>query len=84
MYKNNYKISYHAKQRLIQRGINPSLFLRRDLSYSNVKFAYKEGNTEIRYTKGYLKVIIRDNTVITVMKARPHDIIKAKELYKAL
>ena len=42
---NQYVITYHAKQRIKERGINMNQFLKKDLLYSNIRnmITTKEG-----------------------------------------
>lgn len=68
---NNYIISYHAYERIKERGINKSQFIKKDLRYTNIRnmITTKEGY-QIRYTKNNLKIVMKGNKVITLYKIR--------------
>ena len=72
---NQYVITYHAKQRIKERGINMNQFLKKDLLYSNIRnmITTKEGY-QIRYTKNNLKIVMKGNKVITLYKVRASSI----------
>ena len=72
---NQYIITYHAKQRIKERGINMNQFLKKDLLYSNIRnmITTKEGY-QIRYTKNNLKIVMQGNKVITLYKVRASSI----------
>ena len=72
---NQYVITYHAKQRIKERGINMNQFLKKDLLYSNIRnmITTKEGY-QIRYTKNNLKRVMQGNKVITLYKVRASSI----------
>ena len=81
-YNNNqYILTRHAKERLIERGISISSFLNRDLNYTCISTMIKgKGNTTIRYTKTGLKIVMSGNTVITVCKTSHQQ--KTKDVFK--
>ena len=72
---NQYVITYHAKQRIKERGINMNQFLKKDLLYSNIRnmITTKEGY-QIRYTKNNVKIVMQGNKVITLYKVRASSI----------
>ena len=74
---NQYVITYHAKQRIKERGINMNQFLKKDLLYSNIRnmITTKEGY-QIRYTKNNLKIVMQGNKVITLYKVRASSITR--------
>ena len=78
-----YVITYHAKQRIKERGINLHQFLKKDLSYSNIRnmITTKEGY-QIRYTKNNLKIVMQGNKVITLYKVRASSIKRDMMQYK--
>lgn len=78
-----YVITYHAKQRIKERGINLNQFLKKDLLYSNIRnmITTKEGY-QIRYTKNNLKIVMQGNKVITLYKVRASSIKRDMMQYK--
>lgn len=82
-YNNQYILSYHAKQRIKERGINLNQFLKKDLLYTNIRnmITTKEGY-QIRYTKNNLKIIMQGNKVITLYKVRSSNIKRDMMQYK--
>lgn len=80
---NQYVITYHAKQRIKERGINMNQFLKKDLLYSNIRnmITTKEGY-QIRYTKNNLKIVMQGNKVITLYKVRASSIKRDMMQYK--
>lgn len=84
MTKFNYIISKHAKERIKERGINQTQFIKRDLSYNNVRnMITTKDNCQIRYTRNNLKIILRGNIVLTVYKIRAIDIKRDMQRYKS-
>lgn len=81
--KGNYIITHHAKERIRQRGIKVTQFLKRDLRYSNIRnmITTKEGY-QIRYTKNNLKIVLYGNKVITVYQVNSQTIKEDKQRYK--
>lgn len=82
-YNNQYILSYHAKRRIKERGINLNQFLKKDLLYSNIRnmITTKEGY-QIRYTKNNLKIVMQGNKVITLYKVRASSIKRDMMQYK--
>lgn len=80
---NQYVITYHAKQRIKERGINLNQFLKKDLLYTNIRnmITTKEGY-QIRYTKNNLKIVMQGNKVITLYKIRASSIKRDMMQYK--
>lgn len=73
------KIAYHVIQRYKDRGLKH--IMKHDLSMKNVKtmITTPEG-IKIVYTKNNLRYIIKNKTVVTIMKIRPKEI--RRELIK--
>ena len=62
---NQYVITYHAKQRIKERGINLNQILKKDLLYTNIRnmITTKEGY-QIRYTKNNLKIVMQGKDIL--------------------
>lgn len=83
MINSNYVITKHAKDRLYERGINVSQFIKRDLLFTNVRnMITTKDNYQIRYTKNNLKIVMYGNKVVTVFKIRGNTIKKDMEQYR--
>lgn len=84
MTKFNYIISKHAKERIKERGINQTQFIKRDLNFTNIRnMISTKDNCQIRYTKNNLKIVMKGNVVLTVFKIRANDIKRDMERYKS-
>ena len=80
-----YNISKHAKLRLKERNIDEKYFKSVCLKYTQVRHMIKlTDGKEIRYTKNNLKIVIRDNTVLTVHQVRSQSIKNDLKKYEKM